>query len=97
MAFIQIIEFHTSKADEVQALEDEWEQATEGKRTVRRSIITQDRNDPSRYLVVVFFDSYESATENSTLPETQALAEKQGALLDGPPVFHDLDVIDDRS
>ena len=60
-----------------QALDDEWEQATEGKRTLRRSIITRDRNDPDRYLILAFFDSYESAMENSNLPETAAFAEKQ--------------------
>jgi quinol monooxygenase YgiN len=96
MAFIQVIEMHTSKVDELQALEAEWEKATEGKRTLRRSIIARDRNDVNRYLVFAFFDSYESAMENSNLPETSAFGEKQSALLDGPMEFTDLDVIDDR-
>jgi hypothetical protein len=30
------------------------------------------------------------------LPETTAFAEKMAALIDGPPTFYDLDVIDDR-
>jgi hypothetical protein len=47
--------------------------------------------------VFAFFDSYESAMENSNLPETTAFGEKQGALLDGPMEFTDLDVIDDRT
>ncbi len=34
---------------------------------------------------------------NSELPETQALAEKMGALVDGPPTFVDLDVVEDRT
>ena len=72
-------------------------QATEGKRTVRRSVLTRDRNDPERYLLVVFFDSYESAMENSNLPETAQFAEQQLALLDGPPTFYDLDVVEDRT
>jgi hypothetical protein len=96
MAFIQIIEQRTTKIDEIQALEAEWEAATEGQRTTRRSIVAQDRNDPERYLVIVFFDSYESAQENSNLPATGELAGKMGALMSAPPVFHDLDVIDDR-
>jgi hypothetical protein len=33
---------------------------------------------------------------NSNLPETQAIGEKQFALLDAPPQFTDLDVIDER-
>jgi hypothetical protein len=47
--------------------------------------------------VLVFFDSYESAMENSALPETQASAQKWLAASDGAPVFHDLDVLQDRS
>ncbi|SRR6266511_4235769 len=97
MAFIQIIECRTSKVDELQAMDGEWEHATEGKRTLRRSILTQDRNDPDRYLVLAFFESYESAMENSQLPETRAFAERYNALLDSPMVFHDLDVLEDRS
>ena len=61
------------------------------------AIIAQDRNDPDRYVILAFFDSYESAMENSELPETQAFAQRQASLLEGTPVFHDLDVIDDRS
>ena len=70
MSFIQIIEMRTKKYDELKALTDEFHAATEGTRTVQRSIVTRDRNDPDRYLVVVFFDSYEAAMENSALPET---------------------------
>jgi quinol monooxygenase YgiN len=97
MSFIQIIECRTKKFDELQALGDEFFQATEGRRTVRRSLLTRDRNDPDRYLIIVFFDSYESAMENSNMPETAAFAEKQMALLDGPPNFFDLEVIEDRT
>ena len=97
MAFVQIIEMRTKSFEELQALSDEFFAATEGKRTVQRSIVTRDHNDPDRYLILVFFDSYESAMENSNLPETAAFAEKQLALLDGPPTFFDLDVIDERS
>jgi quinol monooxygenase YgiN len=97
MSFVQIIEMRTTKADELQRLAEQFYVATEGKRTVRRSILTRDRNDPDRYVLVVFFDSYESAMENSALPETAAFAQKQVSLLDGPPAFHDLDVVDDRT
>lgn len=97
MQFIQIIEYRTAELDRVQKAGEEWERSTEGKRTVRRSITTRDRNDPSLFLDIVFFDSYESAMENSNLPETQALAENFASLLDEPPRFYDLDVVDDRS
>ena len=52
---------------------------------------------PNHSFNVVFFDSHESTMENSNLPETSAFVEKQQALLDGPPVFHNLDVVDDRA
>lgn len=95
MGFVQILEYRTTRPDEVRAIEQEYEQATKGRSTVRRSVVTQDRNDPSRFVIIVFFDSYESAMQNSNLPETGQMAGKITALLEGPPVFHDLDVIDD--
>jgi hypothetical protein len=97
MEFIQIIECRTSRIEELKALEDEWEKATEGKRTLRRSIVTRDRKDPNRYLILAFFDSYESAMENSNLPETNEFGQRQAALLDSPMTFTDLDVVEDRS
>ena len=36
-AFIQITQLQTSKIDEIRAAVDEWQKATEGKRTVERS------------------------------------------------------------
>ncbi len=96
MPFIQIIELHTSDIDTVRKLADEWESATQGSRTARRSVTVQDRNDQTRYLNIVFFDSYESAVVNSNLPATQASAKSFADVADGPIVFHDLDVIDDR-
>jgi len=97
MAFIQIIEFRTSDTERARQVNDDWWRATEGKRTVRREIIARDRSDPDRCFALVFFDSYESAMENSGLPETQAVAEQYAKLSDGPPVFYDLDVIDNRA
>jgi hypothetical protein len=97
VSFVQIIDMRTKNVDEIQNLEREWENATEGKRTLRRSIIGRDRNDPDHYLVPAFFDSYESAMKNSNLPATTEFGQKQSALLDAPMQFTDLDVIDDRA
>jgi hypothetical protein len=97
MEFIQIIECRTSRFDELKALEEQWEQATEGKRTLRRSIVARDRNDPTRYMILASFDSYDSAMVNSNLPETDELGQRQAALLDSPMIFTDLDVVDERS
>jgi len=96
MAFIQIVEMRTKNIDEIMKLDQQWEQATEGKRTVRRAVVGRDRNDPERHVIIAFFDDYESAMENSNLPETQEFAAKQSALAETVQ-FIDLDVIDDRS
>ena len=97
MTFVQIIEFRTSDIEELRRIDEEWRRATEGKRTVRRELLARDHSDPSRHFAVVFFDSYESAMENSDLPETRALAEQFMKASNGPPVFSDLDVLEDRA
>jgi quinol monooxygenase YgiN len=91
--FVQIIDMTSSSFDEIDKLDREWHAATEGKRTLRHSVLARDRNNPNRYLVFAFFDSYEDAMKNSALPETSKFAEAMGAFLDGPPSFVDLDII----
>lgn len=93
MTFIQLVDARTDKLDEIQALAGQYDDDDPG--TARRSIVTRDRNDSRRFVVVVFFDSYESAMENSNRPETQEFAGKLSALVDGPVTFHDLDVVED--
>ena len=97
MAFVQVIEFNTADIDGIRQVGEAWRRATEGKRTARREILARDLNRPGRYLAIVFFDSPEAAAENSNLPATQAAAEQYMALSDGPPVFSDLDVLEDRA
>jgi len=96
MAFVQIIEYRTSKPAEMQAVADEWEAATSGKRMTLRRILCQDRDQPGRYFNIVFFDSYESAMENSAMSETDAFSKKLMTFADGHPSFYNLDVVDDR-
>src|SRR5215472_11387008 len=96
MAFIQIVELTTDDYDTVGKIDEAWETATAGKRTARRQIVCRDRNRPDRYLALVFFDSYESAMQNSALPETQEFAAQYAAATKSL-AFHDLDVIADQS
>ena len=96
MAFVQIIEFRTSKLAEVQEVGNEWEKATEGKRKAGRSILCEDRNSPGGYLQIVLFESSEAAMENSAMSETDALSKKMMTFAEGPPTFYNLNVIDDR-
>ena len=92
MAFVQVIEFRSSRIDEMEGVVAEWEKATEGKRTARRRILCQDRDNPGRYFNIVFFDSYEAAMENSSLPETDALSKAMMVFAEAPPIFYNLDV-----
>jgi len=96
MSFVQIIEMRSSKFAELQELGDEWERAPEAKRTVRRRVLCEDRDNPGRHFNIVFFDSYASAMENSALAETTDLSAKMEALLDAPPIFVNLDVLEER-
>jgi hypothetical protein len=93
--FIQVIEFRSSKPDELAALVGGYREAAGGKTTARRGLLTRSRDDDTSYVNIVFFDSYEEAMKNSELPETSAFAEKMMAICDGPPTFHNLDVVVD--
>jgi hypothetical protein len=92
MAFIQLVEFSTSRVTEIEELIDQWISQTKGQRSARRGTTTADRDRPGVYLQIVEFPSYEEAMANSQLPATAEMAQKFGELCDGPPVFRNLDV-----
>ena len=95
-SFVQIMQLQTSKIDEIRVAVDEWQKATDSKRTVERTAVCKDRDNPGRYSIIVFFDSYEDAVKNSSLPETDALSKKTTALSDSPPTFVNLDIVEER-
>lgn len=97
MGFVQVIEFRTSKIEEMRKLGNEWEAAAGGDRKARRIVVCADRDDPGHYFNIVFFDSHEQAMENSSLPQTQEFSGKMMALGEGQPKFYNLDILDDRS
>jgi hypothetical protein len=97
MGFVQIIEFKTSKIDEMRKVGEEWEAAAAADSKARRRVMCEDRDNPGRYFNIVFFDSYEQAMENSNLPVTQEYSQKMMALGDGAPTFYNLDVVEDRT
>jgi quinol monooxygenase YgiN len=97
MAFIQTMEIETDRPDDVMAAAAAWFEATEGKRTLRQSIMCRDRTDPNRIVVIAMFDSYESAMENSNLKETQEMATRLSGMVRAPIEFRDLDVVEERS
>ena len=93
MPFIQIIEYKTSRIDELNAALDGWLEATKGKRAATRGVQTKDREASDTYVQIVEFPSYEEAMANSDLPETSEFAAKLVSLCDGPPSFRNLDVL----
>ena len=96
MSFVQIIEFRTSKIDEIEQVGSEWEAAAGADRKARRRLLCQDRDNAGRFFNIVFFDSYEDAMENSNRPVTQEFSAKMMALADGAPTFYNLDVLEEH-
>jgi hypothetical protein len=92
MEFIQIIEFTTTRFDEVEELMNEWVTRTEGKRKAQRATVTADRDNANTYVQIVEFPSYEEAMANSNLPETAEFAERISKLCGGPAIFRNLDL-----
>ncbi|MFA1544922.1 hypothetical protein [Actinomadura chokoriensis] len=97
MSFVQIIDYRTDRQDELESLFDEWAEASEGKRTATHELHTHDREDPSHYVDIVEFPSYEEAMRNSDLPETRRIAGQMEALCNDGPRFLNLDVTRDES
>lgn len=93
MGFIQILEFTTTRIDEVQALMDTWVARSEGRRKAGRSVLTTDRDRPPTYVQIVEFSSFEEAMQNSALPETTEFAERLAELCEEPPRFRNLDLV----
>ena len=89
--FVQIIEFKTSRFDELQKLADDYD-LNAGDNTARRVNICEDRDNPGTFYNIVEFDSYESAMKNSQRPEVGQFAEQMQKLCDGPPKFRNLDI-----
>jgi hypothetical protein len=91
--FVQIIEFTTSRPEEVKALSEDY-RANRGDSRVVRGTFTADKDRPNTYLNIVEFPSYDAAMENSKHPATAEFAEKMMVLCDGPAKFYNLDVMD---
>ncbi len=95
--FVQIIEFTTSRPEEVRTLLERFQEqrrASGEAVPVTRGTPTADRDRPGVYLNIVEFPSYEEAMANSKRPETSEFAGAMAELCDGPPRFYNLDVLD---
>jgi hypothetical protein len=90
--FVQIIDWKTSRWDEVEKLHAEWRERFP-QMGPSRILVTADRDNAGSYMTVVEFPSYEAAMENSAHPATTEFAERMSELADGQPTFHNLDVV----
>jgi quinol monooxygenase YgiN len=88
--FVQIVEYRTSRFDEVKTMGEEYGRSAGS--LARRVTVTEDRDKPGTYLTIAEFDSYEAAMQNSKRPETAQFAEQMQKLCDGPPTFRNLDL-----
>jgi hypothetical protein len=94
--FVQIIEWKSTRIDEIRALQDEYRGSQADVDGGPLSItVTADRDRPDTYLTLVHFADYDAAMANSARPETSEFAQKMGALCDGPPSFFNLDVVEE--
>jgi hypothetical protein len=94
--FLQIIEYRTSKPDEIATLMEDFrakrEAADDGPSPVR-GVTGADRDESGRYFSIIEFASYEEAMENSQRTDTTEFSEKMRELCDGPITFYNLDQV----
>lgn len=96
MTFVQVIDYETTRFDEMNALIDRYAEQAAGRRTVTHTLIGKDRDAQTHYVDLVEFPSYEEAMRNSQLPETDRMFQEMVALCDGMPKFMNLDVVRDE-
>jgi hypothetical protein len=96
MAFVQIMAYTTSRRVEMDAALEQWLEDTRDVRRARKRLLLRDRDQERRYCEVVFFDSYEDAMHNSTLPATGELSRAFAELVDDGFHFQNFDVLADE-
>ena len=93
---MQIIEYQTSRIEEVATLGREFRDQTANEPGSKplKGTVTVDTERPGYYLSIIEFESAEAASEASNRPQTQEFFGRLSALMDGPPKFYNLDVVD---
>jgi hypothetical protein len=96
--FVQIIEYRTSKPDEIKALMEDYsakrEAEGDGPMPIR-SLSCADRDESGRYFAIVEFASYEDAMTNSGRADTTEFSNRMMELCDGPGTFYNLDLLEE--
>jgi hypothetical protein len=93
MAFIQSMDFATERREELLELLGRWAADAVQNGTAQRSTTAEDRSAPGRFVTAVWFESAESAAENSNRPETGAFAAQFTSLCSDGPTFREFDVV----
>lgn len=93
MTFVQLIEFQTSRADEMEELDKKWAEHAGDSARATRAMVVKDRDKENHYYVIIEFPSYEEAMANNDLPATQEFAAGFRKLVDGEPRYVNTDVI----
>lgn len=96
MGFVQIMSYTTTHRAEMDAALVQWLEDTEDVRRARNRVLLRDRDAKDRYVEVVFFDSYEDAMHNSTLPATGELSRTFAQLVEDGFHFQNLEVVTDE-
>ena len=91
--FIQLFEGATDDPEGLLAVLEEWSSDAIGAGTALQGEMSRDGEDPSRFVVLVHFESAESAQENSDRPETGEYAQLFSALCTDGPHFRNLSVV----
>jgi hypothetical protein len=96
MEFVQVIEFTTSKWDEVRAIGEEFSNTRQagGGPKPTSVMFVKDRDRPNTYRTIARFASYEEAMENSNRDDTTEMAQRIAALCDDQ-TFRNFDVLDE--
>ena len=97
MKFVQTIAYTSSRPDDIKALTDRFREENPDSPGFVSAKVLKNRDQDNAYMVVVEFESYDVAMENSARPETDAFAREMASLTDGPPTFGNYDLIDEES
>jgi hypothetical protein len=94
--FIQVIEYTTTKYEEIRAIGNQFVETrrTGGGPKPRSILFLKDRDRPNTYRTVARFGSLEEATENSNRDDTTQMAQQIAALCDDQ-TFRNFDVLDE--
>ena len=92
--YVQIMEFKTSRSEEIRAFAEKVQEDLGDAARSTRMLLAEDRDRPGHFFVIGEYNSCDEAMEQSNDPRTDAASKRMAALLDGPPTFFNLDVVE---